>query len=168
MTTPENDETLRRLYVDEKKSSHHIARVLKCGKTTVLRRLQRMGVERRDLSTSHLNQRPTPEQRARHRAACKAKFQGEGHSQWKGGRITTSAGYISVWTKNHPHADSKGYVLEHRLVMEAKLGRCLEPGEVVHHINDVKTDNRPENLMLFKNNREHMAFHQQRTKTQSQ
>lgn len=42
----------------------------------------------------------------------------------------------------------RGYVYEHRLVFEKKIGRPVRDGELVHHINGDITDNREENLEL--------------------
>jgi hypothetical protein len=79
---------------------------------------------------------------------------------WKGGKRTgRKDGYIQIFRPNHPFASKEGYVFEHRLVMEKHLGRFLKPEEVVHHKNRIRNDNRIENLHLFKNASEHMAFH---------
>jgi hypothetical protein len=45
------------------------------------------------------------------------------------------------------------------VVMEEKLGRPLEPGEVVDHVNGDCTDDSPDNLRLFASHAEHMAAH---------
>lgn len=75
-----------------------------------------------------------------------AKF-GKAHANWKGGKIKRE-GYILIYNSTHPSCNSKRYVFEHRLVMEKKLGRYLQKGEKVHHLNGIKDDNRPENLQL--------------------
>ena len=67
---------------------------------------------------------------------------------WKGGRTKNEQGYIMIYAPNHPHAHNK-YVFEHRLVMEKHLGRYLTKKEVVHHINEIISDNRLENLELL-------------------
>jgi len=68
---------------------------------------------------------------------------------WKGGRYKDSqSGYIMVYSPENQNANKKGYIPEHRLVMEKLLGRELRPNETVRHKNKVKDDNRLNNLEL--------------------
>lgn len=50
--------------------------------------------------------------------------------------------------RSHNRNVETGTVLEHRLVMAKKIGRPLEDGEVVHHIDGDKQNNAPDNLEL--------------------
>ena len=87
----------------------------------------------------------------------------------KGGKPINHNGYIDVLVEDSSlytkMRNSKGYVSEHRLVMAQYLGRCLEPWEVVHHINGIKSDNNINNLEIASKS-EHLTytFMQQRIK----
>jgi hypothetical protein len=64
-----------------------------------------------------------------------------------------------VRRSEHPAANRDGYVLEHRLTVEAILQRYLLSGEQIHHLNFVKADNDIENLVLFPSAATHTNFH---------
>ena len=71
-----------------------------------------------------------------------------GRKAWtnKGGTFH-KGGWLMVY--NPKWATRKdGYMFEHRVVMSEHMKRKLEPWEIVHHRNGVKTDNRIENLEL--------------------
>jgi hypothetical protein len=88
--------------------------------------------------------------------SCKGiALSGGHHPNWKGGRIVEADGYVMLFRPDHPHANNKGYVFEHRLMMETKIGRLLEPEEVVHHKNDDPSDNRIDNFHLYPSNADH-------------
>ena len=80
---------------------------------------------------------------------------GEGHPEWKGGRRLVG-GYWHIYMPEHPNCHKKNLVAEHRLVMEKKLGRYLDPKEVVHHKDHDPQNNHPDNLMVFGKNSEHL------------
>jgi hypothetical protein len=84
---------------------------------------------------------------------------GSEHYRWTSARIVAEHGYVKVRVGNtHPLADDNGYAYEHQLVAIAAIGRALAPGEVVHHRNENKTDNRWENLEVLTSS-EHTRRH---------
>lgn len=73
---------------------------------------------------------------------------GPNNPSWKGGRVN-HAGYVEIYNPKHPQANAAGRVREHRLVMEQMIGRSLLKNESPHHLNGIRSDNRPENLELW-------------------
>ncbi len=84
-----------------------------------------------------------------------------GRERKPGGRYVTKTGYVAV------KVGIRTYQLEHRLVVEAALGRSLATDEHVHHINGDKQDNRQENLRLISPD-EHSALHAATNNVQAQ
>jgi hypothetical protein len=82
---------------------------------------------------------------------------GANNPNFTGGKYADEKGYIRVLRPDHPY-ENHGYIYEHRLVLEEFFGRYLEPWESVHHVNEVKMDNRIENLFLTDRS-EHSSLH---------
>ena len=83
---------------------------------------------------------------------------GKRNGNWKGGIVVKKDGRTLLHSPEHPFCSKDGYVLRYRIVAEKKLGRYLEPKEIVHHINGDHTDDRPENLEVMTRG-EHMRLH---------
>lgn len=93
-----------------------------------------------------------------HKEKIRAANSGEKNHRWSGGRKYLSLGYVLVHKPDHPH-NMKGFVLEHRHVMEQEIGRQLLRSEDVHHVDEIKDNNKPGNLHIFKNRSNHSYYH---------
>lgn len=56
-------------------------------------------------------------------------------------------------------ATQDNLLYEHRYIASLMLGRDLKPEEVVHHKDENKRNNFPDNLMVFKTKADHTAYH---------
>ena len=120
---------LERLYWEEKMSGAKIARLLDVGQESVNAALRRFSIPRRNPIDCHSK---------------------ELHYRWQGGRYINSNGYVMMYVSGHPRSDKAGYILEHIFVWEKYNGRKLRKGEIVHHLNGIKADNNPLNLLAMK------------------
>lgn len=66
----------------------------------------------------------------------------------RGEQLEATNGYMVIFKPDHHLAMRNGYVYVHRMVMEEKLGRRLEDGEDVHHKDENRKNNAPDNLEL--------------------
>lgn len=83
-------------------------------------------------------------------------WEGKNNPRWNGGKRMRKDGYLEI--KHESSRKKDGYIREHRLVMEQHLGRKLVKGEIVHHINGDKLDNRIDNLEIT-NRTDHKKMH---------
>lgn len=81
------------------------------------------------------------------------RWTGKGNPRYKDGN---SNGYKMIKTEN-------GWLPEHRVIMEKKIGRLLKPTEIVHHIDGNKLNNNLDNLVVM-TIAKHISLHQKGVK----
>ena len=148
----EDEKLLRKLYLEDGLSMRDIAKRINMSYSGVRYRMKKYKIP---LRTDREGMNTPNSKRKRSINAT-----GENNSQWNGGRRITSHGYVEIYNPDHPNASVRGTVYEHRLVMEKKIGRYLLPEEDIHHIDEDKQNNHPDNLHLFKSKSEHTKQHQ--------
>ena len=141
-------EFLHKEYIVNKKSTYQIGREIGRSSATICKWLKRYNIPRRNSSESHKGQHNSP----------KTEFK-KGQRPWNFKGEIVWRGYVHILAPTHPCRSKQNYVRKHRLVVESFIGRYLTTEEKVHHLNDNKIDNEPNNLMAFSSESAHQRFH---------
>lgn len=124
-----NKEVLEQLYLKEHLSTVKISKQFNTTPRSILDWLRSYNIARRTLSE-----------------ACKLR---QPIKKGKSLKRLSGQGYVFLYEPNHPKANADGYIREHVLVWEKFHNKPLPKGYIIHHLNGVKSDNRPENLVAM-------------------
>ena len=155
-SVPFTEEQLYQAYIVEGLSQHEVAKKFGTTQKVIWRAMKKMGIPARK--------------------AIKRNQYGENNSSWKGGKVlvnyktpvghrflsdrNANKGYYMIRLPDHPNAGKNGYVFEHIVIALKAIGRekLDRKTECVHHINFIRTDNRPENLIICTKDK-HREYH---------
>jgi hypothetical protein len=142
---PLDKEEVARLYYDERLPLPEVAALAGTSRQRLSRWMEFWGLPRR---TSIESRSIFTDRR---RASRPAGWIGK---QWKHHDTKT----MFTYAPDHPRSRSKGIMPVHVLVAEHRVGRYLDEGEVVHHLDGDRYNNSPQNLCVMLN-REHLILH---------
>lgn len=155
---------LRKKYLDEQKSMNEIAKELNVAVGSVYNYIKKYNIQPRKYRTERSKQKISKANKGR-KSVLKGTHLSEERkeklriSKSKGiGKKELHNGYYRIYFPDHPKSDARGWILEHTLIMECYIGRWIKDDEVVHHKNEIRTDNRIENLQLM-TRKEHSKYH---------
>ena len=148
------NEALERLY-QSGYSTYEICELTDIPRSTIRKRLKKASVIFR-----------TP-QHAINLAISKGRttsHPGKKNPNWRGGRHYCN-GYVYIYKPKHPraasHKSAKNVVLEHQLVWEKEHKRPLPEGWIIHHLNGIRDDNRPDNLVALSSQKHALVIAEQ-------
>ena len=131
---PISQEELERLYMEDELSMTEIGKQLGSSRQRISRWLAYYGIPKR---TGH------------HQMSISRKDEPRGPN-WQGGKWyveKTKTWY--VYAPGHPKCRHNGGVAEHILNAENRIGRPTTKKEVVHHLDEDRDNNSPENLCVM-------------------
>jgi len=156
-------------------STRKVAKELECSQTAVREWLKKAGIksrkmgdykhtEKQTLATrENLNKgimahigRPLTKKH-KQKISISEKGKPKRGKNYKGGRHLRPDGYVNLLYPEHPRARNY-YVLEHIVIWERTYNKTLPEGYLIHHINGIRSDNRPENLMAVTKKQHHNLY----------